>query len=88
MHVQVVALTSVAQNPLNASFNHYLFESIAALIKSAVKANPTSASSFETLLFPVLQKVPCRFNDQSVIVVFSLFLETLTSERNRYWWTM
>jgi exportin-2 (importin alpha re-exporter) len=43
----VVTLAHVAANPLNATFNHFLFESLAALIRVAVAANPATSASFE-----------------------------------------
>lgn len=45
------ALGRVAKNPRNPQFNHYLFESIAVLVKSVCSQDPSATSSFEPLLF-------------------------------------
>lgn len=44
-------MTLVAENPGNARFIHFLFESIACAIKFAVQADPASVSVFEAKLF-------------------------------------
>ena len=51
------ALGRVAKNPRNPQFNHYMFESIAVLVKSACSTDPNLTSSFEGLLFPPFQTV-------------------------------
>ena len=54
-------LTRVCENPSNPSFNHYMFEAIAALVRSLCdKSSPTSAQAvdaFEAMLFPPFQHV-------------------------------
>lgn len=45
-------LERVARNPINPQFNHFLFESIAVLIKTVCKQDPQNSTSFEQLLFP------------------------------------
>ena len=54
-------LVDVCANPRNPGFNHYLFESVAALIKQGCAAQPAMVETFEQMLFPafnlVLQKV-------------------------------
>lgn len=44
------ALERVARNPRNPQYNHCLFESLAILIKSVCKAEPSAVTSFETVL--------------------------------------
>lgn len=44
-------LSRVAKNPRNPQFNHYVFESIAVLIKNVCSQNPEATASFEQLLF-------------------------------------
>jgi exportin-2 (importin alpha re-exporter) len=51
------ALFIVAKNPRNPQFNHYLFESIAVLVKSVCTKNPEYTAAFEALLFPPFQLV-------------------------------
>lgn len=65
-------LARVASNPLNATFNHYLFESIAALIRLAVRANASAATSFEALLFPVFQQILANDITEFAPYVFQL----------------
>lgn len=54
-------LVEVCKNPKNPGFNHYLFESVAALIKHSTAASPAMIETFEQMLFPafnlVLQQV-------------------------------
>eukprot|EP00898_Chlorokybus_atmophyticus_P002722 jgi/Chlat1/3450/Chrsp23S03829 len=54
-------LQRVCQNPTHPGFNHYLFESIAALIRAAggtdTKLDAATAASLEAALFPVFQIV-------------------------------
>ncbi|XP_072985086.1 exportin-2 [Typha latifolia] len=50
-------LVEVCKNPKNPTFNHYLFEAIAAVIGRSGEKEPTLLSMFESSLFPVLQKI-------------------------------
>lgn len=50
-------LGRVAKNPRNPQFNHYMFESIAVLVRSVCSKQPEATSSFEGLLFPPFQMV-------------------------------
>jgi len=47
-------LTELCQNPKNPSFNHYLFEAVAALIRAA---DASQIDQFEQMLFPPFQLV-------------------------------
>jgi len=51
----VETLASVAKNPKNPQFNHYLFETLACLVLNLCKANPNSVGAFEAALFPPFQ---------------------------------
>jgi exportin-2 (importin alpha re-exporter) len=50
-------LMEVCNNPKNPDFNHYLFESLSAVIGRAGEQDPALAPVFETSLFPVLQRI-------------------------------
>ncbi len=50
-------LVRVCENPINPSFNHYLFEAIAAMIKVVSTKNPEAATAFQNLLFVSFQKI-------------------------------
>eukprot|EP00002_Diphylleia_rotans_P031455 TRINITY_DN6535_c0_g1_i4.p1 TRINITY_DN6535_c0_g1~~TRINITY_DN6535_c0_g1_i4.p1 ORF type:complete len:815 (+),score=160.43 TRINITY_DN6535_c0_g1_i4:58-2502(+) len=45
-------IAAVCKNPTNPSFNHYLFETIASLVKYVCAADVSSVVTFENLLFP------------------------------------
>lgn len=51
------ALGRVAKNPRNPHYNHYLFESIAVLVRAVCSKDPSHTASFENLLFPPFQTV-------------------------------
>ncbi|KAL7519691.1 hypothetical protein ACHAWX_004448 [Stephanocyclus meneghinianus] len=51
------ALALVAKNPKNPQYNHYLFESIAVLIRSVSTKDAAYTSAFEQFLFPPFQHV-------------------------------
>jgi len=51
------ALVVVAKNPRNPQYNHYMFESIAVLVKSVCRKHPENTVAFEGLLFPPFQNV-------------------------------
>ncbi|CAL9170699.1 unnamed protein product, partial [Musa hybrid cultivar] len=50
-------LSEICKNPRNPTFNHYLFESIAALIGRSCENDHALIPVFEASLFPVLQKI-------------------------------
>ncbi|KAG6488026.1 hypothetical protein ZIOFF_056784 [Zingiber officinale] len=50
-------LTVVCNNPRSPTFNHYLFESIAALIGRSCENDELLIQVFEIHLFPILQKI-------------------------------
>ncbi|KAL7580108.1 hypothetical protein ACA910_012869 [Epithemia clementina (nom. ined.)] len=71
-------LGRVAKNPRNPQFNHYLFESIAVLIRNVCSKDPGTTATFEKLLFEpfniVLQMGVEEFMPY-VFQVLSLLLE-------------
>ena len=50
-------MLQVCKNPRSPGFNHYLFESVAALIRHAGSSNPAMIDTFEQLLFPAFNHV-------------------------------
>lgn len=56
-------LLAVCKNPQQPGFNHYLFESVAGLIRWGCAANAAMVLQFEESLFPAFQVVlsvrPC-----------------------------
>uniref|UniRef100_A0A1J3EFA2 Exportin-2 n=1 Tax=Noccaea caerulescens TaxID=107243 RepID=A0A1J3EFA2_NOCCA len=50
-------LSEVCKNPKNPIFNHYIFESVAVLIRRACERDISLLSAFETSLFPSLQRI-------------------------------
>lgn len=50
-------LGRVCANPTNPTFNHYLFETVASLVKYICAATPAAVNAFEQLLFPPFQTV-------------------------------
>mmetsp|Transcript_22084 Transcript_22084/g.77407 ORF Transcript_22084/g.77407 Transcript_22084/m.77407 type:complete len:992 (-) Transcript_22084:120-3095(-) len=50
-------LKRVCANPSQPHFNHFLFETVAVLVRNVCAENPASAADFEANLFPVFQGV-------------------------------
>ncbi len=50
-------LLQVCQNPTQPGFNHYLFESVAALIKYSAAADVSKVAELEQNLFPAFNIV-------------------------------
>ena len=50
-------LERVCKNPRNPQFNHYLFETIASLVRYICAATPAAVDAFEAMLFPPFQQV-------------------------------
>lgn len=47
----------VCQNPKSPGFNHFLFESVAALVRFCCQTDANMAATFEQMLFPAFQVV-------------------------------
>ena len=83
------ALERVCKNPINPHYNHYLFESVALLVRSCCSpvANPTlthesalaAATRFEALLFPPFQAVLTQDVVEFVPYVFQILGQLLCS---------
>ena len=59
MALQALAdrLMRVCENPQQPTFNHFLFESVAALIRFGCEADLGMVAQFESSLFPAFEKV-------------------------------
>lgn len=53
----ILILNKACENPKNPVFNHYIFESLAVLLKRACGKDASLISIFERSLFPSLQKI-------------------------------
>ena len=81
----ISALTSilmeVCKNPKNPFFNHYLFESMAVLVKRTCERDPSCISAFEAGLFPSLQQIFA--NDVIEFFTYAFQLQAQLIELNR-----
>ena len=81
----ISALTSilmeVCKNPKNPFFNHYLFESVAVLVKRTCERDPSCISAFEAGLFPSLQQIFA--NDVIEFFTYAFQLQAQLIELNR-----
>lgn len=74
-------LAEVCKNPSNPSFNHYLFEAVAALLRNACERDPGQVATFENLLFPVFQVVLEQDVTEFAPYVFQIMSQLLESRR-------
>lgn len=74
-------LAEVCRNPKNPIFNHYLFESVAILVRRACERDPTLVSVFETSLFPRLEII--LTNDVTEFFPYTFQLLAQLVELNR-----
>ncbi|KAJ1429475.1 Importin-beta, N-terminal domain [Sesbania bispinosa] len=74
-------LTEVCKNPKNPIFNHYLFESVAILVKRACEKDTSLVSVFETSLFPRLEII--LTNDVTEFFPYTFQLLAQLVELNR-----
>ncbi|GLJ21568.1 hypothetical protein SUGI_0400040 [Cryptomeria japonica] len=74
-------LNEVCKNPKNPVFNHYLFESVAGLVRRACEKEPSLITSFEANLFPVLQTI--MVHDVTEFLPYALQLLAQLIEINR-----
>ena len=77
-------LTRVCENPTNPSFNHYMFETIAVLVRSLCNsangggaANPQAVDAFEAMLFPPFQYVLQKDVSEFTPYVFQILAQLL-----------
>ncbi|KAF9082059.1 importin-alpha export receptor [Mortierella sp. AD031] len=69
---------AVSSNPSNPKFNHYVFESIGALIRFICSASPDAAGQFETLLFQPFQVILQQDIGEFMPYVFQLMAQLLS----------
>ncbi|KAL4622151.1 hypothetical protein ACB092_06G277300 [Castanea dentata] len=74
-------LMEVCKNPKNPIFNHYLFESVAILVKRTCERDPSLISAFEAGLFPSLQLILA--NDVTEFFPYAFQLLAQLVELNR-----
>lgn len=70
-------LVEVCKNPKSPGFNHYLFESVAALIKHGTAADPAQMSTYEATLFPAFQIVLSNDVQEFHPYVFQIFAQLI-----------
>ena len=75
------ALGRVAKNPRNPQFNHYLFESIAVLVKAVCAKDASHTPAFEALLFPPFQTVLQMDVSEFTPYVFQVLAQLLEYRR-------
>ncbi|KAI7823046.1 Cse1-domain-containing protein [Gamsiella multidivaricata] len=69
---------AVSSNPSNPKFNHYVFESIGALIRFICTAQPEAAEQFESLLFQPFQVILQQDIAEFTPYVFQLLSQLLS----------
>lgn len=74
----IVILKRICRNPNKPNFNHYLFETISALIRYTVPQNPAILEQFEQLLFPIF--TPIFTEDIAEFVPYTLQIIALLLE--------
>ncbi|KAI3416776.1 Importin N-terminal domain-containing protein [Psidium guajava] len=74
-------LNEVCKNPKDPVFNHYLFESVAVLVRRACEKDTSLISSFEVSLFPSLQTILA--NDVTEFFPYAFQLLAQLVELNR-----
>lgn len=70
-------LLEVCKNPKNPGFNHYLFESVAALIKEGTAASGDMVVTFESMLFPAFEHVLQQDVQEFHPYVFQIFAQLI-----------
>ncbi|KAL0379382.1 UNVERIFIED_CONTAM: Exportin-2 [Sesamum angustifolium] len=75
-------LNRVCENPKNPVFNHYLFESVALLIRRACEQDPSIISAFETSLLPSLQLILSRDVSEFFPYAFQLLAQLVDLNRS------
>lgn len=70
-------LGDVCSNPSHPVFNHYLFETVAALVKRICAVNPAAVDAFEAALFPPFETVLGMDVAEFTPYVFQIFAQLL-----------
>ncbi|GAA5843511.1 hypothetical protein JCM9279_000773 [Rhodotorula babjevae] len=73
----VAILGEISKNPSNPKFNHFTFESISALIRFVVAADPSALSAFETALFPPFHAILQQDVSEFTPFVFQILSQLL-----------
>ncbi|GMI29752.1 hypothetical protein TeGR_g12222 [Tetraparma gracilis] len=71
------ALGLVCKNPSNPRYNHFLFESIAVLVRNVCSTSPEAVAAFEPLLFPPFQTVLQMEVTEFIPYVFQVLAQLL-----------
>lgn len=75
-------VSTIAKNPSNPRFSQFTFESLAALIRYATMANPSSVGSFEEALFPPFTEILSQDVAEFIPFVFQLLSQLLELHPN------
>ncbi|KAL2468925.1 Exportin-2 [Forsythia ovata] len=75
-------LNRVCENPKNPVFNHYLFESVALLIRRACEQDPSLITALETSLLPSLQMILSRDVTEFFPYAFQLLAQLVDLNRS------
>ena len=78
-------LVRVSANPSNPQYNHYLFESLSALVKFVGGRKSSSANivnTFESLLFPPFMDILRKEIEDFMPYVFQIFAQLLELRQN------
>lgn len=67
----------ISKNPSNPNFDQYIFESLSALMRFVVPANPSSLSTFEANLFGPFTIILQQDIDQYIPYVFQILAQML-----------
>eukprot|EP00656_Telonema_subtile_P052628 TRINITY_DN7388_c0_g1_i2.p1 TRINITY_DN7388_c0_g1~~TRINITY_DN7388_c0_g1_i2.p1 ORF type:complete len:781 (+),score=314.39 TRINITY_DN7388_c0_g1_i2:123-2465(+) len=70
-------LECVCANPRNPQFNHFLFETVASLIRFVCEANPAAVEQFEKCVMDPFQQVLVKQVDEFSPYVFQIFGQIL-----------
>lgn len=70
-------LLEVCKNPKSPGFNHYLFESVAALIRHGTAADASQLTTYEQTLFPAFQIVLSNDIQEFHPYVFQIFAQLI-----------
>ncbi|KAJ9171521.1 hypothetical protein P3X46_014879 [Hevea brasiliensis] len=74
-------LNEVCKNPKNPIFNHYLFESVAVLVRRACERDISLIPAFETSLFPSLQIILANDVTEFLPYAFQLLAQLVELSR-------
>jgi exportin-2 (importin alpha re-exporter) len=77
----VTKLTAAAANPVNPSFNHYMFETIAALVKNVCAVHAEALPAFDSTLCPLVRQILDQDVQEFAPYVFQLLSMLLELHR-------